>query len=753
MDVIDLPPAPLVLGYQESALAGAPVRVVMMSGENVAGRLLKLDAPQHRVSVRRPQDEAVLSFNFAQVRLIAFSEPLSRSKNAGSLQRELGGVLLNPTPGLYRVTFTDDHTISGKLQAQVVDSTGLHFFAVSTGQRLRRTFIPHDVVKHYQIGRKLGEILAENTSVTEKNIDEALNIQRQVARTRRSEVREAAHMPRRVANQTASTTARSVIVPMRKVSDSTPSSEPAPTSGGPRLGEILVAQGMVTDRDVALALSRKFGLAFVDLRHAEIAEEAVTRVPADVARTHRIIPLRIVEQRIVAATDDPARNDGAEMIGFLTGLPVDLVVVSSSDLDWALEYFYGLSSAIEKFLSEENTNIQDPEEEARRLATNKPIVKLVEEIIAQAIHRRASDIHIRPGEANVELLLRIDGVMVPIRSFKKPMLLALVIRIKVMSGMNMAQHNVPQDGQIRVAMDGGTFDLRVSVIPTVNGESIVMRILNSKFGPKTLDELGMEPDVLLSFRGLLRKMHGMILVTGPTGSGKSTTLYGALNEIRGTSVNIITVEEPVEFHIAGIEQVQVDNATGLTFSRVLRNILRHDPDVIMIGEIRDEETARIATQSSLTGHLVLSTLHTNSAAGAITRLMDMGVESYLLAPTLLCIVAQRLIRRNCPECRIEEHVDESMMRHLGVTSAEQIFVGAGCDRCNGTGVQGRAAVYEVLIVTKEVEDAIRKELGEKAVFDAAVATGMTTLVQSGLLLARRGIVSLAEVYRLTDGAQ
>ncbi len=314
--------------------------------------------------------------------------------------------------------------------------------------------------------------------------------------------------------------------------------------------------------------------------------------------------------------------------------------------------------------------------------------------------------------------------------------------------MNIAERRVPQDGRARVVEGGNVVDLRISIIPTVEGESVVIRLLNTEVGLKTISELGFSERDLPVFSDLIHKSYGIILVTGPTGSGKSTTLYAALEEVRKQNVNIITVEDPVEYHIPGIEQIQVNSAIGFTFARALRNILRHDPDVIMIGEIRDEETARIAVQSALTGHLVLSTLHTNDASGAVTRLMDMGIESYLLSSSLLGVLAQRLMRRNCIECAREEDVEPGIRISLGVPKDEVFYKGAGCERCNGTGYSGRLAVYELLLVTSGLRRLIKEGVASEQIQREAAKEGMVPLTANALSQARIGVTSLEEVYRV-----
>jgi type II secretory ATPase GspE/PulE/Tfp pilus assembly ATPase PilB-like protein len=386
--------------------------------------------------------------------------------------------------------------------------------------------------------------------------------------------------------------------------------------------------------------------------------------------------------------------------------------------------------------------------EAERLSTEQPVVKLVADLIDRAIQRRASDIHIRPGQDSFELLYRIDGDLVSVRRFLPALLPAFVSRIKVIGGMNLAEHRVPQDGRASATSGDMTVDLRISVIPTIHGEAVVIRILNAAFGLRSIAEIGFGTRDEQLFRDILGRSQGMLLVTGPTGSGKSTTLYAAVLECRKQNVNIITVEDPVEAKIEGILQVQINRAAGLSFARTLRNILRHDPDVVMVGEIRDQETAEIAVESALTGHLVFSTLHTNNAATTITRLLDLGVMPYLLKSTLLGVLAQRLARRNCRHCKVPEPVDPHVREVLGVGLDETFWVGQGCPKCDGRGVRGRIGVYELLEVTPEISALIVPGADANAIHDLAQRQGMTSITRAAVELARGGVISLQEAFAI-----
>ena len=393
-----------------------------------------------------------------------------------------------------------------------------------------------------------------------------------------------------------------------------------------------------------------------------------------------------------------------------------------------------------------SAEIQDHEVE--RLSAEQPVVKVVAEFIDDAIRRRASDIHIRPCAETFELLYRIDGDLISIRRFLRALLPAVVSRIKVLGAMNLAEHRVPQDGRASAISGKMEVDLRISVIPTIHGEAVVIRILNAAFGLRSVAEIGFGPRDEQLFRDVILRGQGMLLVTGPTGSGKSTTLYAAVLECRKQNVNIITVEDPVEAKIDDVLQVQINRAAGLTFDRTLRNILRHDPDVVMVGEIRDHETAEIAVESALTGHLVFSTLHTNNAATTITRLLDLGVLPFLLKSTLLAVLAQRLGRRNCKHCRVPEPVDPHVRQVLGVGADEIFYVGQGCPKCDGRGVKGRIGIYELLEITPEMSRLIVPGADANAIHDLAVREGMISITRNAVALARAGTISLQEAFQV-----
>jgi type IV pilus assembly protein PilB len=467
-----------------------------------------------------------------------------------------------------------------------------------------------------------------------------------------------------------------------------------------------------------------------------------------------VMPLMLHGERLVVAMQDPMDMETNNLLRFTSGHSIEVAVATREDIERAIQRNYiGAGSRIKELHLLEGRDVDPAQlervlQEEERLGRESPIVRLVNRLIAEGIGRRASDIHMHPTRDGVDLSYRIDGALVPVRNLHKSVLRALVSRIKILGRMNIAERRLPQDGSARVVHEGKVVDLRFSVIPTVDGESVVIRILNTQAGLRSISQLGFVPRDEAHFADLLHRSNGLVLVTGPTGCGKSTTLYAAVGEVRKQNVNLITVEDPVEYHIDGIEQIQVHPVAGYSFARALRHILRHDPDVIMIGEIRDAETAKIAIESALTGHLVLSTLHTNDAASAVTRLMEIGVEPYLLSATLLGVLAQRLVRCNCRRCIAAEEIDPAVRKHLGVAADEVFFRGHGCEECNQTGYSGRMAVYELLRATSDLRDLVVDGVTSATLHVQALKDGMTPLTQNAIAQARLRRTSLAEVYRV-----
>lgn len=520
------------------------------------------------------------------------------------------------------------------------------------------------------------------------------------------------------------------------------------------LGKLLVELGFASQEQINIALASKLGIPYVSLEGFDMEQSPISLIPSDIALQYNILPLAIIRGTLIVAMENPFNWEALEVVRFNCNQNVEPVLSSANDISQALGKFYSHFAEDELLeeleTSDENvaasTAQQSPAHIVFQEANKAPVVRLLNAIISQAISRSASDINIRPEKDRVNVYYRIDGKMQFVRSFHKSLLPSLVSRVKITGQMDISERRLPQDGHARVFQNQRPIDLRLSIIPTVVGESVVLRILDKAVGLKPLDGIGLMSHELDKVREIISKTNGMFLVVGPTGSGKSTTLYAILNEVRKNNPHVITVEDPVEYHIEGLEQIQTFAARGYTFAEALRHILRHDPDVIMVGEIRDSETVQIANKAALTGHLVLSTLHTNDAPSTITRLLDMGVAPFLLSTTLLGVMSQRLLRLNCPHCLEEDSGDPKTRAALGVDDAQVFFHGRGCPSCNYTGYHGRYAVCELLLMSPEIQQLINEGATAQAIKMLAIEQGMTPLVENALALAREARTSLEEVY-------
>ncbi len=525
-------------------------------------------------------------------------------------------------------------------------------------------------------------------------------------------------------------------------------------TGTHHLGRIMVESGLVTPEQLNVALARKLAIPFVSLEGFKLDPHLITLVPPEIAQHFKVLPLADLDGAMVVAMINPFDQAAIDALRFNSKMNVETVMASSEEISEALNKHYSSYEEMEALedLKLDPVGEMNGHEEAAHMieaeARKKPIVRLLNSIVLQAVNSKASDINIRPEKDKVNVFFRIDGKMQFIRNLSKNLLPALVSRVKITGQMDIAERRLPQDGHARLMRHGKQIDLRISVVPTVTGESVVIRILDKDAGFKPLDELGFSTDELNQLRRLISRPNGIFLVTGPTGSGKSTTLYALLSEVKQRNPHILTVEDPVEYDMEGVEQVQIALAKGYTFAEALRHFLRHDPDVIMVGEVRDEETAHIANKAALTGHLVFSTLHTNDAASTVTRLLDMGIESYLLSTTLIGVMAQRLVRVNCPECSTEEEVEPHIRKTLGLNPGEKFKRGAGCYKCHYTGYLGRTTVIELLPVTTEIGRLIIEGRPAVEITRQAVSQGMRTLQKCALDLARQGKTSLEEVYAL-----
>lgn len=532
---------------------------------------------------------------------------------------------------------------------------------------------------------------------------------------------------------------------------------------GMRLGEALVSLRFLRYEDVLRAVSSQIGIAYItDIKTEEIPSDLISHVPINFAKKNELIPVAREDGNILVAMADPVNHTAIDDLCLVFDQPIRPIIASSSQILEAINACYnrqqGTNQTVMTDLDEENLDAMAQElEEVQDLldtADEAPIIRLMNQLLFQAVKQKASDIHLEPFERELVVRFRIDGILYDIMHPPKKVQNSLLSRVKIMANLNIAEKRLPQDGRIRIKLAGKDIDIRVSTLPTSFGESVVMRLLDRSKVLMTLDTVGLAGKNLQTIRELIHKSHGIILVTGPTGSGKTTTLYGALTEINKPDVKIITVEDPVEYQLPGINQTQVNAKIDLTFATGLRAILRQDPDVVMIGEIRDRETAEIAIQASLTGHLVLSTLHTNDSASSATRLIDMGVEPFLVASSLVGIIAQRLIRTICKECCEGFEPTDYQLEQLGLSheaiAGKNIYRAVGCSSCMQTGYTGRAGIHEILLVDDEIRGLIIKSVDAMSIKKAAMNKGMLSLREAAITLMLEGSTSIEEVLTITQ---
>lgn len=546
--------------------------------------------------------------------------------------------------------------------------------------------------------KRLGDILIENGLITKEQLDQAIKIQSQT---------------------------------------------------GKRLGKVLSEMGLITENRLIEILEFQLGIPHVDLKRYYIDKNAVFMVPEEVARRNMLIPVKKDESNIYVAMSDPMDILAIDDVKLITKLNVIPMIATEEDISDAIKKYYEpeeVERAVNDFDSEYQMDTQVQSDEVN----NAPAVRLVNSIIEQAVRSRASDIHIEPSAADVRVRFRIDGQLIENMSAQKNVHGPLITRIKIMSNLNIAERRLPQDGRIELNVEGKDMDIRVSVLPTIHGEKAVLRLLDRSSFLVSKHELGLNPYELKLFDLFIRNSHGIILVTGPTGSGKTTTLYTMLREVNTPDKNIVTVEDPVEYMLPGVNQVQVNEKAGLTFATALRSILRQDPNIIMIGEIRDTETAQIAVRSAITGHLVLSTLHTNDAPSTVARLVDMGIEPYLVSASLIGVIAQRLVRRVCDNCKYAYQASESEKRLLGYEMGEDLtlYRGRGCALCNKTGYRGRLAVFEIMSVSKDIREMINEKASIDVLRDLAIKQGMITLKESARQKVLDGLTTVDEMLRI-----
>lgn len=524
---------------------------------------------------------------------------------------------------------------------------------------------------------------------------------------------------------------------------------------GKKLGEILVESKIISELDIIEAVEEQTGILSIDLNEVDFDTKVMKLVSQNLCNKYTLIPFGFNEHKIKVAMSDPLNIFAVDDINISTGFEVEVYIASKSSIQKFVDIYYSseeVNKAAEELSREtlesktSEVNVEDIDD-----VKNAPVVKMIDYMFRNSIEMRASDIHIEPFEKEIRIRYRIDGELKTVNRLGIESLAPLAARIKILARLNIAEKRVPQDGRIITKVGNNEVDLRVSILPVVNGEKIVIRILNRNSYKVGKEVLGMSEENLAKLKDIISNPHGIVLVTGPTGSGKSTTLYTILSELNSDNVNIITVEDPVEYTLNGINQVNVNNKAGMTFASGLRSILRQDPDIIMIGEIRDSETAEIAVRSAITGHLVMSTLHTNDAASSITRLVDMGVEPYLVSTSVVGVIAQRLVKKICPNCKeaYEASIYEKRMLIGDENAPLTLYKGVGCGHCNNTGYLGRIGVYEIMEITREHRDAINETNNPNIIKDISLKNGMSTLGEEGKKLVLQGITTMRELSTIT----
>ncbi|HXH65444.1 MAG TPA: GspE/PulE family protein [Mariprofundaceae bacterium] len=672
------------------------------------------------------------------------------------------------------VNTKDDKSFHVRVLSQQDFSIG--FFGVLTGEEsdYQRVFFPWHGVRNRQELRHIGEILRDEGVLSEPALEKTLKEQEYLRSQRVGDILSKQHgVPQQDINRIERERRKVTSGSMQLIGEILISAnlitreqlksaldEQRKTHNQP-LGDLLIRKGMITEEQLLMALALKFRLHYIDLSNVVPSEEALQMLPVDAAERFKVFPIRLDEQTLVVATSEPTNADISDMLRFRTNHRIELVVASSSQIREMTQKYYRAERHATADLSQmvidfsavgDEDEEQNSDIELQIEAEKAPIVKLANQILLSGIQEAASDIHVLPVSQGLKISFRIDGQLRQHLMLDKRVHKTLITRFKIISGMDITEHRLPQDGRVLMTAFGRHIELRVSCMPGQYGENIIFRILSRDGRMLDLDTLGFEDGDRENIRHITHGAHGILLVTGPTGSGKSTTLLAILKEMTSLPKHLISLEDPIEAKLDGVNQIQINPKIGFSFASALRNVLRHDPDVIMVGEIRDQETAQIAVQAALTGHTLLSSLHTNHAVGAVSRLVNMEVDRYLIAATVKGVLAQQLIPKLCEHCRQEAAVDEitrGILSNHGIEWGEDsAFVAPGCEQCHGTGIAGRLLVYELLLVSEEIQRLIGQNASEEALMQAAREQGMVSMAERGVAMARRGETALEYILPL-----
>lgn len=733
---------------------GYRVTLSLLSGEKESGLLVRFSPLKRRFALQTDLGH-MLYFDMPEIVYIGFHTPLSDREEKQESNKTKSLVVHTLTNEVFRVRIEEESGDEG-------------FFAYPEDEQtpFKQMFFYNHGVRLLEQPRHLGEILVDGMTLPEHKIKEALEAQEELKRkplggilveqnkVAPADIERALATQRKKRKQIGEILIEAELI---RESDLQFALEAQKKNRNMKIGEILIKMGVVTEEEVTSSLARKFNLPFVDLDEYDIKFSAVEEIDSNILLEHQILPINSDEYTLTIARSDPMDIEAFDNIRFQTKKRIVEVLATPTQVKKYLDREISeLVDENNEFLWIERLSQEEKEEEENELtevqaAEASPIVRLVNKLLVNAIQKQASDIHILPQSKKLLVLYRINGDLLQEMILEKWLQRRVVSRIKLLSGMNIADHRVTQDGRMLIYYKGKHVELRVSCIPNASGESLVMRVLNKEMAAD-LQALGLREEDRRALSTMSQKPFGLILATGPTGSGKSTTLFSLLKQLIDRPLHIITIEDPVESEIEGTNQIQVNNKVGLTFANILRNVLRHDPDVIMVGEMRDLETASIGVEAALTGHLMLSTLHTNSAVDTVLRLQDIGIPSYLLAPALRGIISQNLLKRLCRKCRQpltdESHEVYEILREFGLNKPRALYEAKGCERCNGTGYDGRVMAYELLVVDDRVRDAIHHGMVGQELQKLAEREGMIPKARHALELAEQGIISHEDLVKM-----